>query len=134
MPTAVSGVVALLRRGRGYHCRRRVLFSRWVASVSLAHLPPPGAVDPFLRDQTGQTRQMFPSDRESRSGLPVRGTPAAILPPSADDPKPSLGSEAFPGSLSLRARATGAFLGALCLRALRRLRVGHLAQDCRPEI
>jgi hypothetical protein len=55
---------------------------------------------------------MHAGDRKSRA-LARAQNARCNLAGIADHPNPRLGSEAFPGSLSLRARATGAFLGRL---------------------
>ena len=70
------------------------------------------AADPFLRGHTGRSGQMHPCDRKSRP--PARAQNARCnLTGTADHPNPRLGSEAFPERVSLRTRATGAFIGAL---------------------
>jgi len=111
MPLAVGAVLAPLRRSGRHCCLRQSPRSGWLASVARAHAARPAAGS-FLRDYVAQRAQMRQSGRKSRQAAggqssDYRSTPAAT------DAKSDLGSKAFPGSLSLRARTTGAFLGAL---------------------
>jgi hypothetical protein len=115
VPLGVGIIVAPFWRDQHDRCLHQCRCSGWLASVASAHPSPPRpSADPFLRDHTARSGQMHPGDQKSRP--PARAQSARCnLTGTADHPNPRLGSEAFPGSVSLRARATGSFLGRLAV-------------------
>lgn len=112
MPLGVGIIVAPFRRDWYDRSLHRCPCSDWLASFARADPSPRRAADPFLRDHIAQRGQMHPGDRKSRP--PARAQNARCnLTGTADHPNARLDSEAFPSSVSLRARTTGAFLGRL---------------------
>ncbi len=112
MPLGVGIIVAPFRRDRHDRCLHRCPCSGWLASVGTAHPSPRQADGPFLCDHTAKSGQIHPGDQKSRPPGRARNAPCNLTG-TADHPNPHLGSEAFRGSVSRRARATSAFLGRL---------------------
>ena len=112
MPLGVGIMVAPFRRDRHERCLHQCPCSGWLASVARAHPSPRHAADPFLHDHTAKRGPMHPGDQKSRPPARAQNARCNLTGP-ADHPNPRLGSEAFRGSVSRRARATGAFLGRL---------------------
>jgi hypothetical protein len=112
MPLGVGIMVAPFRRDRHDRCLHQCPCSSWLASVARAHPSPRHAADPFLHDHTAKRGPMQPGDQKSRPRACAQNARCSLTGP-ADNPNPRLGSEAFRGSVSRRARATNAFLGRL---------------------
>jgi len=108
MPPLVGHVVAPLLRD----CLRRCIRFCWLTSGSCAYPSRRGAAKPFLRDRIAWSGYMHQSDRESRQVAREQRVHGRSTR-SASESRSDLGCQTFPGSLPLRARATGAFLGAL---------------------
>ena len=111
MAPAMGVVVALLRRGGRHCCLRQCPCSSWLVSVACARAAQ-RATGPFLRGHVVQGGQACQKNREARHA-PCAKSAHCRPARAATAAKFDLGSKTFPGSLSLRARATGAILGAL---------------------